>query len=267
MKNLLLLLIIFSITAQERIRPKIAIVEFGYEPDFKTVTYNFITIAKDPEIVGVIVELANGGGSAGTFSHLHGILKQVSTLKPIVVVIKDMAASGGYMVAAAGNYIIAAECAAIGSIGAYQAVEKRTNLKRTGEMNADVEIEFFKAGEYKALENPYSQSLTDDQKTYFTQEALKTYMQFVRIIAQDRNLPVDSYKDWAEGKMFIAYEAKELGLVDEIGTLLDAEQKILEMIKTKNPDSTYANEIEAIFYDDKPVEQKTSTHRYKGIIT
>ena len=65
-------------------------------------------------------------------------------------------------------------------------------------------------------------------------------------MARNRNLSIDNHLDWADAKIFMGHEALKLGLVDEIGTLLDAEQKILELIKQKTSDTVFDNTIETV---------------------
>lgn len=230
------------------IKPKVAIIKFYGEPNFDKVQDNLVKALKDPEIKGVLMQVDSPGGSVAHFACISDLVARVKQVKPVVTYVIGTAASGGYMVSCASDYIISSSMADIGSIGAYAEIHKHKNLKASGSMGADVDVELFTAGEFKNLTNPYSGRLNEKEKAAMQDYIDRTYVEFREFVVQNRkNIKAESYKDWAEGRIFTASKALELGLVDDIGTILDAESKALELIKARNPDINLGNEIIPVF--------------------
>ena len=211
--------------------------------DFKQVIKDLIAAGKDSDIAGIILFIDNNGGDSGSFSVLHDLIKKIADIKPIVGLIGSSALSGGYWVSTAADYLIAHSCSDIGSIGVYSSITKLKKPKQIVDVEAEMEVEVFIAGEFKALWHQYGKDLSEKQKAYMQSEIDMIYKKFLETVAKNRKLDPSSYKEWAEGKCFIAEQALSLGLIDEIGTIFEAEKKILELIRLKNPTMVYADDI------------------------
>jgi len=131
-----------------------------------------------------------------------------------VAYVENMCASGAYHVAAAADSIVSVPSAVVGSIGVYIA---QPYFKAFIE-HYKLQLNFVKTGKYKTTGNPFVeptpektallQSMTDD-----------TYAQFVADVSAMRpKLAIAKSADWADGKVFTAKQAKELGLVDVLGS-------------------------------------------------
>ena len=99
----------------------------------------------------------------------------------------------------------------------------------TGNIEANMDIELFQSGEFKGISAAYKQ-MSDNERAYM-REYLDSYQKFLTLVATDRNLNIEEYKVWAEGKIFLSDEALQLGLVDAVGTIFEAEEKMLELLQ------------------------------------
>ncbi len=99
-----------------------------------------------------------------------------------------------------------------------------------------MECEYLKAGKYKVVGNPY-QSLDEEGKQYHQNLVDEQYNVFCFAVAENRDLNLAEKEKWADGQEFIAPTALELGLIDQIGGWSDAKEKIVELIKERNPNA------------------------------
>lgn len=225
------------------IKPRVEVIELVDPINFKESLISLLMAAKNNEVSGILLMVKSTGGHTAAFSVVHDVIKKIAKIKPVVALIMSSALSGGYMLASPAHYIIAHSCSDVGSIGVFAEREKHTDLKITDRaVEAKMEVELFSVGEFKTVYHPYGK-LSDKDRKYIQENLEKVYQQFVSMVGQDRNLNCKDYKTWAEGKAFLAYEALELGLIDEIGTIFEAEAKILELIRQRNPDCVFDNEI------------------------
>lgn len=231
----------------ETIKPKVAMINLFGQIDFQKIMLEIIGAGKDPEIHGMLLIIDNYGGSIPVFSAVHDLIKRVGKIKPVVALVVGSAHSCGYMITSAAHYVIAHSCSEVGNIGAYYSVAKYRDTKKTGEIEANVAIELFQAGEFKTIFNEHGKDLSESDRNYINEIVSKTYQQFLKMVASNRSLDLGEYKIWAEGKTFIAHDALELGLIDEIGTLFEAEEMILKLIREKNPDYQFEDAIIPVF--------------------
>ena len=235
------------VEAIQPIKPSMGIIYINPDVDFKQVMSALVLAAKNKEIHGILLVIDNSGGSSSLFSALHDLIKRITLIKPVVALVVGGAFSGGYMIASAANYIIASSCAGIGSIGAVMELQKLKDAKIMGDVEAKMDIELIQAGEYKTITHAYKE-LSDHQRDYLQKAMNKLYKQFVHMVAVNRTLNEETYLEWADAKFFLAPEALELGLVDEIGTMFEAESKMIELISKKSPDSTFDTEIDQVIF-------------------
>jgi len=179
---------------------------------------------KDNSIKAIILKIDCPGGAAGTSQALFNEIKKLkkSHCKYVIAFVENMAASGGYYIASAADYIISTPSAFIGSIGSYIAYPMFKDFIE----QFKVKYEVVKSGDYKTVANPLLET-TQAQKDMLQALSDNVYNQFVADIAKQRvNLPKDN-KIWADGKIFTGEQALHLGLIDQIGSQSDIKQ-ILE---------------------------------------
>lgn len=124
--------------------------------------------------------------------------------------------SASYWIMSSANSVTASKMAEVGSIGVIAVIRTLANT----EENYGVKFTVLKEGEFKAVGNPYEE-LSEADKKYLQDNLKETNAFFLNHISAQRNLSLDDYKDWADGKTFFANKAVKNGLVDRITTLND----------------------------------------------
>jgi protease-4 len=128
-----------------------------------------------------------------------------------------VAASGGYYIAAAAQKIYANPGTITGSIGV---ILQFTNLEELFR-KIGFRMEIVKSGPYKDVGNP-AREMTPEERAYLQDLIDNVHQQFVRAVAQGRRMEEEKVREVADGRIFTGEQAKELGLVDELGDLKDA---------------------------------------------
>jgi protease-4 len=172
---------------------------------------------KDPRIKAIVVRVNSPGGAVGPSQEIMRELEKVRTEKKIVASMSTLAASGGYYVCLGADLIMASPGTATGSIGV---IVKFSNMEQ---LTRKLGLDFFslKAGRYKDVGDPFRR-MTPEEKAYMQRLIDDIYEQFLQDVARARKLPLEKVRTLAEGKIYTGAQAKELGLVDELGNLSDA---------------------------------------------
>ncbi len=155
------------------------------------------------------------GGTVAASEEIATYVKE--SKKPIVVTVGDVGASGAYMVASQSDRIFALPGSAIGSIGVITDIPNVSGLLD----KLGVQFTVVKAGKYKDAGSPY-RALTKEETSLIQGSVNEVYGQFIDIVAEGRKLPRSEVESLATGWAWNGEQAKELGLVDEIGTYRDA---------------------------------------------
>ena len=237
---------------EQLLRASVAVIELSNQVDFKLVRTNLTSAAIRSDISAILLVVDSPGGSISRFSALHDLIKRITRIKPVVGIVIGSAVSCGYLVASATNHIFVQRASCIGGIGVIFEIERWKNINRAGsdnnKINTDISVEVFSAGEFKNMLLTTAPPLTSRQREYLRQTVDDDYKLFLKMVAENRNLHLEDYKLWAEGKMFNGEDAVALGLVDEIGTIFEASDKLLEMINSDNPSTTF-KAINFVNYD------------------
>jgi len=171
--------------------------------------------AKDEKVAAIVLRIDSPGGSALASDLIWREAER--TTKPVVASLGDIAASGGYYVAVAADKIVAAPGTLTGSIGVVGgkiAVGKA--LEKYG-VHTDVVAKGRNAG-WLSMQTPF----TDHEREVFLATMKDVYRLFTSKVATGRKLDMEKLDTLAEGRVFTGRMAKDLGLVDRLGTLDDA---------------------------------------------
>lgn len=175
-------------------------------------------IEKDRSIRAVVLRINSPGGSAAASQELHAQVQRVKRAgKKVVASFGDIAASGGYYAGVAADKIVADPATVTGSIGVIATVPNLQELYR----KIGYQERTFKSGPHKDMLSP-SRPLTPEEEKIIQGLVDDTYEQFVRAVARGRKLPLDRVRSLADGRIYTGAQARELGLVDELGGLRDA---------------------------------------------
>ncbi|MBI3013756.1 MAG: signal peptide peptidase SppA [Candidatus Tectomicrobia bacterium] len=173
---------------------------------------------EDATIKGIILRVDSPGGAVGPSQEIYTqVLKTRMSGKKVVASLGSVAASGGYYVAAATDRIIANPGTLTGSIGViFQFANLEELMKKIG-----LKTVVIKSGQYKDVGSPM-RPLREDERRLLQGVIDDVYEQFVQAVAKGRKLPIEKVKEVADGRIFTGRQAKELGLVDKLGSLQDA---------------------------------------------
>lgn len=171
--------------------------------------------ADDWRVKSVLLNIDSPGGTIGGVDDLATLVRNFS--KPIVAYSGGMMCSAAYWIGSAADKIVISKTADVGSIGVLMVHEETSKLDKDIGIKATV----LKSGKYKAIGNPY-EPLSKDGKEAFQSELDYLYSIFVETVAKNKSTSIENVLNMADGKVFIGQQAKDIGLVDQIGTFKDA---------------------------------------------
>jgi len=189
----------------------------------------------DPAIKAVTLRINSGGGSAFASELIRQeILELKKCNKPLVVSMGSTAASGGYWIAADADEIWASATSITGSIGIFAATPTfESSLAGLGVHSDGVGTTQLASG--LDLTRPLAPPLKEVIQMILD----NGYRQFLSLVATGRNLSMEKVQTIAEGRVFTGNEARQLGLVDKIGTLEDAIASAAKLAKLDDYTASY----------------------------
>lgn len=216
-------------------RPVVGLVEV-HGPIVSTARFAMGPMAIEEEIVSalrlarankrlaaVVLHIDSPGGSALASDRIHHEVERLAEVKPIVAYLSNVAASGGYYVAAGARLIVAEPETVTGSIGVVSAhFVLRGLFDKLG-----VTTEVVKAGARADLLSP-TRPVEEDERRIVEAEIDGFYRTFLNVVARGRKRPVHEIEKLAEGRVYSGRRAQELGLVDELGSCADAVRRASE---------------------------------------
>jgi len=174
---------------------------------------------EDPDTKAIILEIDSPGGSPVATDEIARAVKEAN--KTVVAVIREQGASGAFWIATAADYVIANRMSMTGSIGVVG-----SHLEFAGLLD-DYNVTYRRlvAGKYKDAGSRWKEMTLEEQELY--QKLLdQVHTEFIHEVAANRRLPVESVRKIAHGFVLTGAEAKELGLVDALGSRDDAVKHI-----------------------------------------
>ncbi len=178
---------------------------------------------------GLIIEINSPGGSAYESSLIHSMLRQEFKNIPIFISMKDVCASGGYFIASSGQKIFANESTITGSIGVVALYPNFKNLLEKVGVNYNG-IQVGDTTEFGDL----TQDLSEKSETLFHNQMLSVYQEFKKVVMRARIMTDKRLEPIAGGRVWTGLEAKEIGLVDKIGTLDDTIKELVKYLKIQD---------------------------------
>lgn len=174
-------------------------------------------LAQNPNVKAVIIYINSPGGTMTGSEIIYNQLKEIGETKPVVSVIGSLGASGGYMVALAGERIFAQKSSLTGSIGVLlQSAEVTELAEKIG-----VSLKTFKSSPLKGEPSPLTK-LTPQVEHSINESIKDSYYQFVDIVQNNRKLDKVTLAKAVNGRIFTGRQAKKLGLIDAYGDESDA---------------------------------------------
>lgn len=165
---------------------------------------------KNPNIKAIVLEINSPGGSAVASEEIANAVKK--TNKTTVAWIREVGASGAYWIASSADYIVANRASITGSIGVIASYLEFPGLLE----RYNVTYRRLVSGKFKDIGSPYKE-MTDEERAIFQQTLDEIRDYFVSEVAKSRNLNKKDVDKIANGLFYLGAQAKELGLVDELG--------------------------------------------------
>jgi protease-4 len=200
------------------LREKVGIIPIeGIIGDSEELIEQINAFADDRGIRAVVLRINSPGGGVVPSQEIYQAVRELKKKKKVVASMGSVAASGGYLIAVAADRIVANPGSITGSISTvmhYANVEEL--LKKVGVRSSVV-----KSGKFKDIGSP-TREMTAEEKSLIQAIVDDIYDQFVRTIAENRRLPLQRIFELADGRIFSGRQARDLGLVDDLGGLQDA---------------------------------------------
>jgi len=167
---------------------------------------------KDSSIKAIILRVDSGGGSVVGSEVIRREVELAHNVKPVVVSMSDVAASGGYWIASPADKIVADRDTITGSIGVIIGKLNVSGLFNLLGVSTDYVATSDNATLFSAQQN-----FTPAQREYIEKSLHETYDEFTKGVAAGRKMPVDAVDKIGKGRVWSGSQAKDLGLVDELG--------------------------------------------------
>lgn len=185
----------------------------------QTVVDDIISLAKDDKVSALLLRVNSGGGSAFASEQIWEALEYFKSQdKPFYVSMGDYAASGGYYISCGADRIFADATTLTGSIGVFGMIPEASELLNN---KLGIHVSFVESNPNAAFPS-LVRALTPEQLQAMQNGVNDVYALFTQRVADGRDMPVDSVRTIAEGRVWVGTSALRLGLVDEIGDLQDA---------------------------------------------
>jgi protease-4 len=176
-------------------------------------------MAETKGVKAIVLDINSPGGSVGAVQELHSQIRRVRKEFniPVVALFGDVAASGGYYIAAACDRIVAHPGTLTGSIGVIFSVDNVEGLfSKIG-----FKTEPIKSGQHKDI-GSWSRPMTREEREILQGIIDDAYGQFLAAVSTGRNMPLDKLRPLADGRIYSGAQALEAGLVDALGDSDDA---------------------------------------------
>ncbi len=175
-------------------------------------------IGKITTIKAVVLRINSPGGSIGAVQEIYEeVIRLKEKRKKVVVSMGDVGASGAYYIACAADKIVANPGTITGSIGVLMSMGNMEELFR----KIGIKVEVIKRGKHKDI-GSLSREMTAEEKRLLQGLIDDAYDQFLQVVIEGRNLRKSKAEKIAQGQVFTGRQAKNLGLIDEIGNFQDA---------------------------------------------
>ena len=179
-----------------------------------TMSKAFVEAREDDRVKAVVLRINSPGGSALASELIWREIALTKQVKPVIVSMGDLAASGGYYIASNADKIIAEPTTITGSIGVFGMLPNGKQLADNIGINAEQVKTNANAVTYSFFE-----PLSDTQRSLIKEGILDIYKLFTKRVSQGRGLTLDQVEAIAQGRVWTGTDALNIGLVDELGGL------------------------------------------------
>lgn len=193
------------------------------------------SLQADDQVKAVILKINSPGGSVVASDMAFHAVRSFSESKPIVAVISETAASGGYYIAIGADTIFAHPASIVGSIGVIGFFPNVSELFS----NIGVDMQVIRTGEYKDIGSPY-RTMQSRERELIQQLVDEALDEFVAAVKEGRGLTTQQVLEIADGRIVSGRQAKALNMIDELGTVETAFSLLKQEHNLGNPSLTEA---------------------------
>ncbi len=222
--TLVLLLAIFSLSFQKGNDFIAKVGVQGIIQDKKEVIDQISNLNKNNKVKGLIVIINSPGGTYVGSKELYDSIKILSKKIPTVVYMREMATSGGYLVSLSADKIYGSEGTITGSVGVILQTADISDLLEKLGINPII----VKSGKFKSVPNP-AEEIEKDELDYLENIIKDMQEDFLDLVKKNRNISSSVLDLISDGRIFTGNQAKDLNLIDEVGS----EQDALKWLKEK----------------------------------
>ncbi len=176
----------------------------------------------DPNVKAIVLHVNSPGGGVVASDRIYHALAQVD--KPLIVYMDELAASGGYYISMAADYIVANPNTMTGSIGVIAVFLNAEGLME----KVGLEAQVITAGDAKDMGSVF-RAMTPEERAYFEEMLRAVHENFMQVVAEGRDMDLARVRELADGRIYLAEDAVELGLIDALGYEEDAVAKAAKM--------------------------------------
>lgn len=179
--------------------------------------------ARDPRVKAVVLRIDSPGGDALASDLIWRAAMELREKKPVIASMGDVAASGGYYIAAGAQEIFAQPATLTGSIGVFAL------LFTAEELADDLGVASYEVSRGAEAPPSLAKSLSDTQRARLERQVAGIYQRFLGAIMEGRGMEETALKEVAEGRVWTGEQAKARGLVDTLGGLEQALERAIEL--------------------------------------
>lgn len=188
-------------------------------------------LMNDDDVKAVVVRINSGGGDAYASEQMWHQMSELRKVKPVVVSMGDYAASGAYYMSAPASWIVAQPNTLTGSIGIFAVIPDFSGLVTS---KLGVRFDEVKTNRNSTFGNLMARPFNAEEKAMLQASVNRGYSLFRQRVADGRRLPVESVEKIAQGRVWLATDALNIKLVDQLGGIDDAVKKAAQLAKLKD---------------------------------
>ena len=188
-------------------------------------------LMNDDDVKAVVVRINSGGGDAYASEQMWHQMSELRKVKPVVVSMGDYAASGAYYMSAPASWFVAQPNTLTGSIGIFAVIPDLSGLVTT---KLGVRFDEVKTNRNSTFGNLMARPFNAEEKAMLQASVNRGYSLFRQRVADGRRLPVESVEKIAQGRVWLATDALNIKLVDQLGGIDDAVKKAAQLAKLKD---------------------------------
>lgn len=188
-------------------------------------------LMNDDDVKAVVVRINSGGGDAYASEQMWHQMSELRKVKPVVASMGDYAASGAYYMSAPASWIVAQPNTLTGSIGIFAVIPDFSGLVTS---KLGVRFDEVKTNRNSTFGNLMARPFNAEEKAMLQASVNRGYSLFRQRVADGRRLPVESVEKIAQGRVWLATDALNIKLVDQLGGIDDAVKKAAELAKLKD---------------------------------